>query len=58
MEAYKTVITPDTSLILSTDSRFLHYLKSAEEKSDEVRPGTVVSDPLKNLPSLLDMVKQ
>ncbi len=58
MEAYKAVITPDTSLILSTDSRFLRYLKSADDEGGADRQGTVVSDPLKNLPSLLDMVKQ
>jgi membrane protease subunit HflC len=56
MEAYKTVITPDTSLILSTDSRFLRYLKSSDEPA-AATPGSASADPLKGLPSLLDMVK-
>ncbi|MCA1964316.1 MAG: protease modulator HflC, partial [Prosthecobacter sp.] len=32
MDAYKAIITPDTSLVLSTDSQFLRYLKSPEDK--------------------------
>lgn len=31
MEAYKQVLTPDTNLVLSTDSDFLRYLKSSEK---------------------------
>ncbi|MES2596837.1 MAG: protease modulator HflC [Verrucomicrobiota bacterium] len=59
MEAYKAVITTDTSLILSTDSSFLRYLKSSDEPTPPVTPGTgATNDPLKNLPTLLDMVKQ
>jgi membrane protease subunit HflC len=57
MEAYKTIITPDTSLILSTDSRFLRYLKSSEEPTAARTTGSASADPLKSLPNLLDMVK-
>lgn len=32
MEAYKTVLTPDSNLILSTNSDFLGYLKSSERQ--------------------------
>ena len=61
MEAYKAVITPDTTLILSTDSRFLRYLKSVDDlpAAASGQPGTASSnDPLKNLPTLMDLVKQ
>ncbi len=59
MDAYKSVITQDTSLILSTDSDFLRYLKSSEDRPAPVAPvgsGAQV-DGLKNLPSLIDMVR-
>jgi len=56
MEAYKEVLTSDTSLILSTDSDFLRYLKSDEKKV--TLPADLSSDdPLKRLPSLLDLAR-
>jgi membrane protease subunit HflC len=61
MEAYKLVITPDTNLILSTDSDFLHYLKSSEKPSSAPPTSAGLpagTDMLKGLPSLLDVVKQ
>jgi len=58
MEAYKSVITPDTTLILSTDSRFLRYLKSVDDLPAPAPATTSSNDPLKNLPTLMDLVKQ
>ncbi|GEP44194.1 protease modulator HflC [Brevifollis gellanilyticus] len=59
MEAYKKIITADTNLILSTDSSFLRYLKSSDELAAPLSPSAgAANDPLKNLPTLLDMVKQ
>lgn len=60
METYKAVITQDTSLILSTDSDFLRYLKSSEDRPAEKSPASsnAQADPLKSLPSLIDMVRQ
>lgn len=62
MEAYKKVLTTDTSLILSTDSDFLRYLKSDTEKQLPLRatnsPSSSPSaDPLDRLPSLLDVAQ-
>ncbi len=58
MDAYKLVITPDTNLILSTNSDFLHYLKSSDKPAPTLPPVTGGTDLLKGLPSLLDVVKQ
>ncbi|TDU73103.1 membrane protease subunit HflC [Prosthecobacter fusiformis] len=55
MEAYKKVLTADTNLILSTDSDFLHYLKSDEKKA--VMPSVSSGDPVEGLPSLLDLAR-
>ncbi len=61
MEAYKSVITPDTSLILSTDSRFLRYLKSSDDvpgNAPAAADASAASDPLKGLPTLLDIANE
>ncbi len=59
MEAYKAIITPDTSLILSTDSRFLRYLKSADEAGASLSaPSATLKDPLQGLPTLMDVLKK
>lgn len=59
MATYKLVITPDTNLILSTDSDFLHYLKSSEKSSTALPPVTGSgAEMLKGLPSLLDVGTQ
>lgn len=66
MEAYKKVLTPDTNLVLSTDSDFLRYLKSpdaapaAKTRSPApagaaAAPGGAGDDPLKRLPTLLEI---
>lgn len=57
MEAYKKVLTPDTNLVLSTDSDFLHYLKSSEKQVPALPQGALSNDPLQKLPSLLDVVQ-
>jgi membrane protease subunit HflC len=58
MEAYKLVITPDTNLILSTDSDFLHYLKSSDKPAQALPPVTGGTDMLKGLPTLLEVGRQ
>jgi len=58
MEAYKAVITSDTNLILSTDSSFLRYLKSSDEPAKPATPSSASNDPLKGLPTLLDLVNK
>ncbi|MES2736889.1 MAG: protease modulator HflC [Verrucomicrobiota bacterium] len=60
MEAYKKVLTPDTSLVLSTDSDFLRYLKSSEKPvpaapAAGAATGAAGDDPLQRLPTLLDV---
>lgn len=57
MEAYKAVITSDTNLILGTDE-FLRYLKSSDEPTKAVTPSSASNDPLKGLPTLLDLVNK
>lgn len=52
METYKAILTPDTQLILSTDSGMLRYLKSDDPKTWKTAP-TVPG--LDGLPSLLDI---
>ena len=54
MDTLKKTITPDSTLILTTDGELLHYLKSTEP----ARPATKLGDSLKGingLPSLLDL---
>jgi membrane protease subunit HflC len=59
MEAYKLVITPQTNLILSTDSDFLHYLKSPDKaKAATPAAGSADLDVLKGLPTLLEVGQQ
>jgi membrane protease subunit HflC len=53
MEAYKTAITQDTTLILTTDSELLKYMKSASPES-AVKPMDM-QGTLKGLPSLLEV---
>lgn len=50
METLRKSLTQDTTLILTTDSDFLKYLKSAEPAKGDTKSGL-----LKGLPSLLDM---
>lgn len=60
MEAYKKVLTSDTSLVLSTDSDFLRYLKSSEKPAPAPAafPASGASnDPIQRLPSLLDVAQ-
>ncbi|HYF37119.1 MAG TPA: protease modulator HflC, partial [Prosthecobacter sp.] len=63
LEAYKKVLTADTSLILSTNSQFFRYLKSPEgatAPSAAAPSGSAPNsgaDALKSLPSLLDIAR-
>lgn len=58
MEAYKLVITPDTNLILSTDSHWLRYLKSPDPAPTGAAGGALGQDTLlKGLPSLMDIAR-
>lgn len=54
MDAYKKALTADTTLILTTDSEFLKYLKSAEPAPKD-KPD--LSKALLGIPSLLDVAK-
>lgn len=59
MEAYKKILTNDTNLILSTDSELLRYLKSPDKVLPQAAPDQGgEADPLKRLPTLLDMNRQ
>jgi membrane protease subunit HflC len=60
MEAYKKILTADTSLILSTDSELLHYLKSPDKKlpSPPAAAAGGDADPLNRLPTLMDLNRQ
>lgn len=59
MDTLKKTVTPDMTLVLTTDSDLLHYLKTAEP----IKPGAKALDVLKGvggtgingLPSLLDL---
>jgi hypothetical protein len=51
METYKKVMTPDTTLVLTTDSDFFQYLKSSEPPT----PANDLTKSLLNGPSLLDL---
>ncbi|SKB02251.1 membrane protease subunit HflC [Prosthecobacter debontii] len=60
MEAYKKILTADTSLILSTDSELLRYLKSPDKKLPP-SPAAAAggdADPLNRLPTLMDLNRQ
>jgi membrane protease subunit HflC len=51
METYKKVMTPDTTLVLTTDSDFFQYLKSSEPPT----PANDLTKSLLNGPSLIDL---
>ena len=51
METYKKVMTPDTTLVLTTDSDFFQYLKSSEPPVQS----NGLSDQLLKGPSLLEL---
>lgn len=55
MDTLKKTITPDTTLVLTTDGELLHYLKSSEPASKSgSRPGDLLKG-INGLPSLLDL---
>ena len=53
MDTLKKTLTPDTTLILTTDSDFLRFLKSAEPKGESSKPD--LPKGIQGLPSLLDL---
>ena len=55
MEAYEKILTADTSLVLSTDSDLLRYLKSPD-KPPAAAPAPA-ADAVQRLPSLLDLAQ-
>lgn len=55
METYKTAITADTTLILTTDSELLKYLKSSTPEAISGLKAPDLQSTLKGLPSLLDV---
>ncbi len=65
MEAYKKVLTSDTTLILTTDNEFLRYLKSSEPVKAGHKPLSGPADlskglqsPVNGLPPLLEAGSQ
>ena len=55
MDTLKKTITPDTTLVLTTDGELLHYLKSSEPVSKNGgKPGDLLKG-INGLPSLLDL---
>jgi membrane protease subunit HflC len=58
LEAYKKVLPGNTNLILSTNSDFFRYLKTPEgTPAPAPMAPSVGADPLKSLPSLLDIAR-
>ena len=57
MEAYKTLISSDTTLIFTTDSDLFRYLKSSDPKSRPAGLGGALDVPggLSKLPTLLEV---
>lgn len=55
MEAYKKLITADTTLIFTTDSELFRYLKSSNPQIKPATGGSVEFTPLNKLPTLLEV---
>ncbi|MCB1275556.1 protease modulator HflC [Prosthecobacter sp.] len=55
MEAYKKVITDDTTMIFTTDSELFRYLKSSSQQPKAGPGGTVEFTPLHKLPTLMEV---
>lgn len=57
MEAYKKLITADTTMIFTTDSELFRYLKSSNPKAPNAAVGTAfeTSSGLDKLPTLLEV---
>ncbi len=57
MEAYKKLITGDTTMIFTTDSELFRYLKSSNPKAPNAAAGTAFEAPsgLDKLPTLLEV---
>lgn len=55
MDAYKTLITPDTTMIFTTDSELFRYLKSSNPQAKPTTSSSVEFTPLNKLPTLLEV---
>ncbi len=55
MEAYKTIVTPDTTMIFTTDSELFRFLKSSNPQAKAAAAGTAEFTPLHKLPTLLEV---
>lgn len=55
MEAYKKLITSDTTMIFTTDSELFRFLKSSNPQAKPTTGGSVELTPLNKLPTLLEV---
>jgi membrane protease subunit HflC len=55
MEAYKKLVTSDTTLIFTTDCELFRFLKSSDPKPAAPEAGNTGFTPLNKLPTLLDV---
>ena len=55
MSAYKTLITPDTTMVFTTDSELFRYLKSSNPQAKPTAGASVEFTPLNKLPTLLEV---
>lgn len=55
MEAYKKLITTDTTMIFTTDSELFRFLKSSNPQARPTTGGGVEFTPLNKLPTLLEV---
>lgn len=55
MEAYKKLITGDTTLIFTTDSELFRFLKSSNPQVKPTAAGSVEFTPLNKLPTLMEV---
>jgi membrane protease subunit HflC len=55
MEAYKKLITSDTTMVFTTDSELFRYLKSSNPQTKPTAGGSVEFTPLNKLPTLLEV---
>jgi membrane protease subunit HflC len=55
MEAYKKLITSDTTMVFTTDSELFRYLKSSNPQAKAAAGASVEITPLNKLPTLLEV---
>jgi membrane protease subunit HflC len=57
MEAYKKLITSDTTMVFTTDSELFRYLKSSNPQPKAAAGASVEITPLNKLPTLLEVAR-